>query len=276
MKTLKKFVLVSMLVSFFPFGAMPEVLEQYQSSPARRTVTERDWGPWLGPFRSRLVPSLMRDFGERYIYAKADAALGAPVPGTHRVVFLGDSITDRWNLSLTFPGKPYVNRGIGSQVTAQMVLRFHQDVVDLHPAAVVILAGVNDVQGVIQQDGVEQIEANYEAMADMADAHGIRPVFASILPVSGYPAGASSVLAERHPAELRALNMWLRRLCATRGYQYADYYGALADDRGQMRQGLTDDGVHPLDAGYALMAPIAEEAIERTLAETSRRSLISR
>ncbi len=261
-----KAVGISMLIAWSgtSIAAGPEL---YQSSPTRRTVAERDWGPWLGPFRSQLIPSLMQDFGERYIYAKADAALAAPAPGTNRVVFLGDSITDRWNLGLAFPGKPYVNRGIGSQVTAQMVLRFHQDVVDLHPAAVLILAGVNDVQGVIQQDGVDAIEANYEAMADMAQAHGIRPIFASILPVSSYPPGAATVLAERHPSELRALNAWLRGFCQSRGYQYADYYDALVDGDGQMRRGLTDDGVHPLDAGYALMAPIAEAAITRALAK---------
>jgi lysophospholipase L1-like esterase len=239
--------------------------DHYQSSPPRRTVAEHNWGQWLGPFRAQLVPSLMRDFGERYLYAKADEMLPAPSLGQRRIVFLGDSITDRWNLAVSFPGKSYINRGIGSQVTAQMVLRFHQDVIGLHPAAVVILAGVNDVQGFLQQDTAEDIEANYEAMADMADRHGIRPIFGSILPVSSYPPGASGVLAERHPAELRQLNAWLGRFCKLRGYQYADYYTVLVDGSGQMRRGLTDDGVHPLDAGYALMAPVAEAAIERAL-----------
>jgi len=237
----------------------------YQSSPARRTVAERDWGPWLGPFRAQLEPSLMQDFGERYLYAKADADMKASPPAPQRVVFLGDSITDRWNLAAAFPGKPYVNRGIGSQVTAQMVLRFHQDVVELHPAAVVILAGVNDVQGFLQQDSAEEIEANYETMADIADRHAIRPIFASILPVTEARSGSSNVLAERHPDELRLLNAWLRRFCAARGYAYVDYYDALVDDKGEMRRALTDDGVHPLDAGYALMAPVAEAAIERSL-----------
>ncbi len=253
---------------FAAHGAPPH----YRSSPERHKVAERDWGPWLGPFRAQLVPSLMQDFGERYIYAKADAAIGLPRPGELRVVFLGDSITDRWDLGHAFPGKPYVNRGIGSQVTAQMVLRFHQDVVALHPDAVVILAGVNDVQGVLQQDSEAQIEANYEAMADIADRHGIRPVFASILPVSTYPPGASAVNDERHPDELRRLNAWLRRFCATRGYQYADYYSVLVDTAGQMRRGLTDDGVHPLDAGYKLMAPVVDAAIGRTLRGPVRRA----
>jgi len=238
----------------------------YQSSPPRRTIAEKDWGPWLGPFRAQLVPSLMQDFGEKYLYAAADKALPAPAADERRVVFLGDSITDRWELARSFPGKPYVNRGIGSQVTAQMLLRFHQDVVELKPSVVVILAGVNDVQGFLQQDSEAQIEQNYEAMADIADRHHIRIVFSSILPVNNYEAKADKVLAERHPDELRALNAWLKQFCAARGYAYADYYAAMVDGSGLMRRGLTDDGIHPLDGGYALMAPIAEAAIERALA----------
>ncbi|WP_454887131.1 GDSL-type esterase/lipase family protein [Sphingomonas oryzagri] len=238
----------------------------YQSSPDRRTVTEKDWGPWLGPFRAQLVPSLMEDFGEKYLYAAADKALPPAGAQDRRVVFLGDSITDRWELGRFFPGKPYVNRGIGSQVTAQMVLRFHQDVIDVKPSVVVILAGVNDVQGFMQQDSEAQIEENYEAMADMADRHGIRLVFSSILPVNNYEPKADKVLAERHPGELRVLNAWLRDFCRKRGYVYADYYDAMVDANGLMRRGLTDDGIHPLDSGYAIMTPIAEAAIERALA----------
>jgi lysophospholipase L1-like esterase len=240
--------------------------KEYQSSPARRTVQDRDWGPWLGPFRAQLVPSLMQDFGERYLYAGADAALGPPAPGERRVVFLGDSITDRWDLAKSFPGKAYVNRGIGSQVTAQMILRFHQDVIALKPRVVVILAGVNDVQGFLQQESEQQIETNFETMADLADRHGIKPIFASILPVSNDGAKAEHVLEERKPDELRRINAWLKSFCVARGYVYADYYAALVDARGLMRRGLTEDGVHPLDAGYALMAPIAEAAIDTALA----------
>lgn len=237
----------------------------YQSSPERRIVAEKDWGPWLGPFRAKLVPSLMQDFGERYLYAPANAALPAPRPGEQRVVFLGDSITDRWNLAASFPGKPYVNRGIGSQVTAQMLLRFHQDVIALKPHAVVILAGINDVQGFLQQETPEQIEANWEAMADLAAAHHIRVVFGSILPVNNYTEAAKDVVRERKPDELVALNQWLRAFCAERGHGFADYHAALVDGQGLMTAAYTQDGVHPLDNGYAVMAPIAERAIERAL-----------
>jgi lysophospholipase L1-like esterase len=242
----------------------------YQSSPERRTVVEKDWGPWLGPFRARLVPSLMQDFGERYLYAAANRALRPPRPGERRVVFLGDSITDLWDLSKSFPGKPYINRGIGSQVTAQMLLRFHQDVVALRPSAVVILAGVNDLHGVLQQETVAQIETHYEAMADLADRHGIRVVFGSILPLNNYTDNARDVLKERDPATLRALNVWLKAFCRRRGYVLADYYSALADEHGLLRRDLTRDGIHPLAPGYARMAPIAQAAIDRALAPRIR------
>ena len=239
----------------------------YQSAPERRSVVEKDWGPWLGRFRVKLIPSLMQDFGERYLYAPANAALAAPKAGEQRVVFLGDSITDRWNLAANFPSKPYVNRGIGSQVTAQMLLRFHQDVVALKPSVVVILAGVNDVQGFLQQETPEQIERNWEAMADLARAHGIKVVFGSLLPVNNYTDAAKDVVKERNPVELRALNAWLRAFCARHGHVYADYAAALVDTNGLMAAAYTQDGVHPLDNGYAVMAPIAQRAINQALDE---------
>jgi lysophospholipase L1-like esterase len=251
--------------------AIPPAPTHYQSSPDRRVIVDKDWGPWLGPFRARLVPSLMQDFGERYIYADADRTLPPPEPGEHRVVFLGDSITDRWNLAASFPGKPYVNRGIGSQVTAQMILRFHQDVVALQPSVVVILAGTNDVQGFLQQETPEQVETNWETLGDLADRHGIRVVFASLLPVHNYTDKAKDVLKDRNPAELRALNAWLRRFCATRGYAYADYHARLEDASGLLERALSDDGVHPLAAGYARMAPVVEVAIDRALAGSAKR-----
>lgn len=245
--------------------AEPPSPTDYQSSSERRVVEDKDWGPWLGPFRAKLVPSLMQDFGERYIYAAANRALPPPKPGERRVVFLGDSITDRWNLAASFPGKPYVNRGIGSQVTPQMILRFHQDVVALRPSAVVILAGTNDVQGFLQHETPEQIQTNWEAMADLADRHGIKLVFASLLPVNNYSEKAKQVLHERNPAELRTLNVWLRRFCATRGYVYADYYTQLVDGSGLLARDLSDDGVHPLPPGYARMTLVAEAAIRQAL-----------
>lgn len=250
------------LLCWCPAQAEPDA---YQSSPERRIVSEKDWGPWLGPFRAKLVPSLMQDFGERYLYAPANAALPLPAAQEKRVVFIGDSITDRWNLQRSFPGKPYVNRGIGSQVTSQLLLRFHQDVVALKPAAVVILAGINDVQGFLQQETPAQIETNWEAMADLANAHGIAVVFGSLLPVNNYGDKAQDVVKERNPALLVTLNTWLRSFCARRGYAFADYHSAMIDSRGLMAARFTEDGVHPLENGYAVMAPIAQHAIDQAL-----------
>ena len=266
--------LIWTLIGVLTLAATPAAAhsKEYQSSPERRTAAAKDWGPWLGPFRDRLVPVLMQDFGERYIYQPANAALPPPRVGEQRVVFVGDSITDRWNLAASFPGKPYINRGIGSQVTAQMLLRFHQDVIALRPAAVVILAGVNDVQGFLQQERPDQIEANWEAMADLADRHGIAVVFGALLPVNNYGEAARNVVAERNPDTLRALNTWLRAFCARRGYAYADYYAALVGERGLMARQFTTDGVHPLDNGYARMAPIAAAAITTALHTTAKKA----
>ncbi|WP_271299848.1 GDSL-type esterase/lipase family protein [Sphingomonas sp. CV7422] len=258
------------LISLHAVTALPALASEtsYKSSPERRTAAERDWGPWLGPFRAKLVPVLMQDFGERYVYREANAALPPPHAGEQRVVFIGDSITDRWNLASSFPGKGYINRGIGSQVTSQMLLRFHQDVIALHPTVVVILAGINDVQGFLQQERPDQIEANWEAMADLADQHRIAVVFGALLPVNDYTEAARNVVKERNPAELRVLNAWLRAFCARRGYAFADYYAALVDKRGLMAARYTNDGVHPLDNGYARMTPIAAAAIAQALRKT--------
>ncbi|WP_254063049.1 GDSL-type esterase/lipase family protein [Caulobacter sp. S45] len=246
-------------------GAASAQPAPHQNSPERRTVQEKDWGRWLGPFRAKLVPSLMRDFGEQYLYASADAALQPPSPERPRVVFLGDSITDLWPIAESFPARDYVNRGIGSQVSAQLLLRFHADVIALKPRVVVILAGVNDVQGFMQAPDQAGIEANFEAMAELAHAHGIAVVFGSILPVNDYTPEARQVVAERHPDELRAINRWLQAYAAAHGDQYADYYSPMADARGLMRAELTHDGVHPNAKGYAIMTPIAQQAIQRAL-----------
>lgn len=240
--------------------------DHYQSSPPRQAFGEdRQYDHWMADYLTLLWSGMRRDFGEKYLYAAANKALPAPRRGERRVVFLGDSITDLWDLARYFPGKPYVNRGIGGQVTAQMVLRFQQDVVALKPAAVVILAGINDLDGALQRESNEGIEANWEAMADIARAHHIKVVFASIMPVNNYTDNARAMLVDRDPRRIRALNEWLAAFCKRRGFQYADYYRVLVNSDGLLRADLTHDGLHPDPVGYELMAPIADAAIARSL-----------
>jgi lysophospholipase L1-like esterase len=200
---------------------------------------------------------LANDFGGLQRYAAANAALPASQPG--RVVFYGDSITDSWAKPphTFFPGKPYIGRGISGQTTAQMLLRFRQDVIDLHPDAVVILAGTNDIAGNTGDVTLPQIEDNLISMAELGRASHIRVILASVLPAAEY-----NWRPGREPApKIRELNQWIAQYCAAHHLTYLDYYSALADAEGGMKPGTSSDGVHPTDAGYAIMTPLAEAAI---------------
>jgi lysophospholipase L1-like esterase len=206
-------------------------------------------------------------------YAAANAALGPARPGEQRVVFFGDSITDNWSKpghGGFFPGRPYVNRGIGGQTTAQMLVRFRADVVALGPAAVVILAGTNDISGNNGPVSTASIQDNLASMAELARAHGIRVVLASILPVTDDEKGADGTpitrTRDRPPATIAALNEWIAAFAAREGHVHLDYHAALADSRGALKADLNDDGLHPNAAGYAVMAPLAEKAIAKALA----------
>ncbi len=205
------------------------------------------------------------DYGQLGRYAAADAALPAPAAGEKRVIFFGDSITDWWRLDRFFPGKPYVNRGISGQTTPQMLVRYWQDVLALHPAAVLILAGTNDLSGNTGPETLEQIEADYRAFAMLAQAQGIKLIFSSVMPVSSYGKAGQSMLDGRPPAKILALNAYLKNLCAENRFTYLDYYPAMADGSGMLRRELSDDGLHPNAAGYAVMTPLAERAIESAL-----------
>jgi lysophospholipase L1-like esterase len=196
-------------------------------------------------------------------YHDANRALAPAVPGEDRVVFYGASMTEFWgrNGSVFFPGKAYVNRGISGQTTAQMVARFRQDVVNLRPKVVVILAGTNDVAGNTGPMTPEMTENNWQSMADLAKANGIKVIFASITPSTDFPWRKGL-----HPAEkIRALNVWLQGYCANHGFIYLDYYSALANVDGGMKSEYTVDGVHASVKGYEVMAPLAQAAIDKAL-----------
>jgi len=198
------------------------------------------------------------DWAQLGRYRAADLALPAEAPG--RVVFYGDSITDAWTLNggSFFPGKPYVNRGISGQTTPQMLVRFRQDVVALHPEAVVILAGTNDIAGNTGPSTPEMIEDNFKSMTEIAKANGIRVILASVTPVAKYPWRPEVVDTA---AKVQALNGWIKEYCAQEKLTYLDYWTAMAGPDGGMKPGISKDGVHPNAAGYAIMQPLAEAAI---------------
>jgi lysophospholipase L1-like esterase len=195
-------------------------------------------------------------------YSEANTKL-LPAGKTPRVVFLGDSITDSWRLNEYFTGRDFVNRGIGGQTTSQMLARFRQDVLALNPKIVVILGGTNDIAN---GTAPNQIEDNLATMGDLARAHGIKVVFASITPVSDYHKDADpryEVTKTRPPATIQAINSWIQNLCLTGGFTWMDYYSALADTAGRMAADYSDDGLHPNAKGYRLMSPVVIATIDR-------------
>jgi lysophospholipase L1-like esterase len=220
----------------------------------------------LDQYRASRIALFTDDFGELARFRDADTALKPPAPGENRVVFFGDSITDLWKLEEYFPGKPYINRGIGGQTTPQMLIRFRQDVIELSPRVVIILAGTNDIAGNTGPMRIEDIEANYASMAELARANNIRVVFSSVLPVHNYTPQSQNLFAQRSPGKILKLNRWLKSyVSAHRDCLYLDYFSAMVDDKGYLKKDLADDGLHPNVAGYKIMAPLAERAIARSL-----------
>jgi lysophospholipase L1-like esterase len=194
-------------------------------------------------------------------YHGDNVQLAPPAAGEKRVIFFGDSITDAWRGAAFFPGKPYVNRGISGQTTAQMLLRFREDVIRLHPAVVLILAGTNDIaqnQGPIPMQSTED---NLQSMAELCRANGAQPVLCSVLPAFefGWHPGL-------HPADkIPILNKGIEAMCAKKHFVFLNYYPALVAPNGGMKPELSGDGVHPNPAGYALMSPLASAAIAKAL-----------
>jgi lysophospholipase L1-like esterase len=203
-------------------------------------------------------------------YDKDNKAVAAPAKNQQRVVFMGDSITDSWDNPVNgfFPGKPYVNRGISGQTTPQMLIRFRRDVIELKPKVVVILAGTNDIAGNTGPTTLEAIEDNLKSMAELATANRIRVVLASVMPVSDYEVRDGKPLTQtvRRPLEkILALNNWIREFARANHHIYLDYFSAMVDASGFLKNELSDDGLHPNVQGYAVMAPLAQAAIDASL-----------
>jgi lysophospholipase L1-like esterase len=206
---------------------------------------------------------LLTDFGWLARYKDPDGKLGPPAPGENRVVFMGDSITEGWHFDgpAGFTGKPYVNRGISGQTSPQMLVRFRQDVVDLKPKVVVILAGTNDIAGNTGPMTLEQSEENIASMADLANSNHINVVLCSVLPAFDFLWQPGMEPAPK----ILALNTWMRQFAADHGYVYVDYHSAMKDERNGLPAALSKDGVHPTEAGYAVMKPLVEAGIGKAL-----------
>jgi lysophospholipase L1-like esterase len=222
----------------------------------------------------------LQDWNQLSRYFSANLELKTKPIEPDRVVFMGDSITDFWKLDEYFPGKPYVNRGISGQTTSQMLVRTYPDVIDLKPAAMIVLAGINDVSRNTGPSTPEMVEQNIMAMTELAQHHGIKVVLSSLLPVSDYPflklqsgsapqqggRGPRMRMTDAHPpGDILKLNAWLKDYASRVNAVYADYFGAIVDEKGWLRDGISADGLHPNADGYKIMAPVAAAAIQKAL-----------
>ena len=217
------------------------------------------------------TPDCKNDWPNLARYDKDNKTVAAPAKNEQRVVFMGDSITDSWDSPSNggfFPGKPYVNRGISGQTTPQMLIRFRRDVIELKPKVVVILAGTNDIAGNTGPMTLEAIEDNLKSMAELAAANRIRVVFASVMPVSDYETRDGKQLMQtvrRPPEKILALNKWIQEFARANHHTYLDYFSAMVDANGFLKDELSNDGLHPNLEGYKVMTPLAEAAIQASL-----------
>lgn len=236
-----------------------------------RAQTESTGSPADAPIPQWKVLQSIRDFGGLNTYAEQNAAL--PAAPENRVVFLGDSITELWGKkSPFFPGKPYLNRGISGQTTAQMLIRFRQDVIDLKPAVVIIQGGLADIAGFTGPSTLMEIGNNLRSMAELASVNHISPILVGAPPAADYPGRTGPEPA----TQIVALNKWIAGYCAASHFTFLDYHAALVGAGGQMKEGISDDGVHPNEKGYAILKPLAEKAIADALRQRATRTSTSK
>lgn len=251
--------LLFLLIALIPLGARAQ--NQTGATSNSDAASMPQW---------KLLRSI-RDFGGLAAYAEENAAL-PPAP-KNRVVFLGDSITELWGKKSTFfPGATYLNRGIAGQTTAQMLIRFRQDVLDLQPAAVIIQGGLADIAGFTGPSSLAEIENNLRSMAELASFNHISPILVGEPPPADYRARTGP----KPVTQIVALNEWVARYCASSHFTFLNYYAALVGSDGQMRKGVSDDGVHPNERGYAILKPLAEKAIADALAQRIMRGSTSK
>ena len=214
-------------------GASGQVVDQFAPPRANCCL----------PATAKGLADQLQDWNQLGRYYADNQRLKQLPPEPGRVVFLGDSITDGWKLAQYFPGKPYVNRGISGQTTPQMLVRMFPDVIALKPAALLVYAGTNDIAGNTGPSTLTMIEDNLQAITELAQAHGIKVILCSVTPVSDYTARKQTV--QRPPSDILKLNAWMREYAAIAHAVFADYYAALVDETGMLKQGFSGDGLHP-------------------------------
>ncbi|MDT8401432.1 MAG: SGNH/GDSL hydrolase family protein [Bacteroidales bacterium] len=204
-----------------------------------------------------------QDWANLERFREENAQLGPPAPGEKRVVFMGNSITEGWSQHSPsfFEGRPYINRGISGQTTPQMLIRFRPDVIDLEPEVVIILAGTNDIAGNTGPSSLEMIMANLESMAELARSNDIKVILCSVLPAFDYPWRPGLNPDKKIPA----LNEMIKAYARQNDFICLDYFSSMVDERSGLKDEYTYDGVHPNEAGYKVMGPLAEEAIRKVL-----------
>jgi len=204
-----------------------------------------------------------QDWANLNRFREENIKLGPPSQGEKRILFMGNSITEGWSQKSPgfFSGPPYINRGISGQTTPQMLLRFRADVITLQPAVVVILAGTNDIAGNTGPSTLEMILDNLISMAELAGANNIKVILCSVLPAFDYPWNPGLNPDEKIPA----LNKMIKSYAEKNDIIYLDFFLSMVDDQNGLKEQYTYDGVHPNEAGYKVMEPLAEEAIIKAL-----------
>jgi lysophospholipase L1-like esterase len=262
---IRVFIITLMLVSgcaFMQAQNNPQGVKQVADTVRQR---QRPSPEQIAAFRKAMEERLRTDWAFLSRYREDNAKIGLLGNGEDRVVFMGNSITDFWIRTMPefFAGKSYIDRGISGQTTPQMLLRFRQDVIDLKPKVVVILAGINDINGNTGPSTLEMIEDNIKSMTELAQSNNIHVVLSSVLP-------CDSIYdrPDLHPAErVVQLNVWIKKYASDKGCGYIDYFPGLTNEKNGLKKEYTNDGIHPNKAGYLVMQPLAEAAIREALGQ---------
>jgi lysophospholipase L1-like esterase len=257
---IKVFILAILLILGSAFAQAQNNPQDGKQAPV---VRQKPTPEQMEAFRKSMEEQMRNDWANLARYKADNAKIGLPGAGEDRVIFMGNSITDFWinNMPEFFAGKSYIDRGISGQTTPQMLIRFRQDVIDLKPKVVVILAGINDINGNTGPSTLEMIEDNLKSMVEISQANNIQVILSTVLPCDSI-----YVRPDLHPAErVVQLNVWIKKYSSDKGCGYIDYFSSLANERNGLKKEFTNDGIHPNKSGYAIMAPLADEAIKKVL-----------